>query len=209
MLAFLVPFAKLIPMPTIAAMLFMVAYNMSGLREIVKTLKRAPKSDITLLLVTLVISLWLGLMQAVGFGLVLASLLFMKRMAEVSEVKSWTYPEDETNELMKVPTGTLVYEILGPMFFAAEEKFIHIQSKEDTKVIIIRMRSVPSMDASAIRKIEKLVEDCKKNDVTLIFSHVNMQPYSVMEKSGFVEKVGSDPVLYMITEKGKNYNIED
>ena len=196
----LMPYAGLIPMPAIAAILFIVAYNMCGWRQFVSLVKKSPKSDILVLVVSFILTVVFDLVVAIEVGFIMAVVLFMKRMAEVSEVKSWTYPEDETNELMKVPTGTLVYEILGPMFFAAEEKFIHIQSKEDTKVIIIRMRSVPSMDASAIRKIEKLVEDCKKNDVTLIFSHVNEQPMKMFTKAGLVEKVGSENFRNNITE---------
>lgn len=217
MLAFLVPFAKLIPMPTIAAMLFMVAYNMSGLREIIKTLKRAPKSDITLLIVTLVISLWLGLMQAVGFGLVLASLLFMKRMADVTDITCWTYADDyhsvqEENEnyeedtdtenisLKVVPKHTLVFEVNGPLFFGAADKINGIALNIEEDILILRMRSVPAMDATALRTLENVFETCKKNNTALIFSHVNMQPYSVMEKSGFVNKVGKDMFCKNIDE---------
>lgn len=217
MLAFLVPFAKLIPMPTIAAMLFMVAYNMSGLREIIKTLKRAPKSDITLLIVTLVISLWLGLMQAVGFGLVLASLLFMKRMADVTDITCWTYADDyhsvqEENEnyeedsdtenisLKVVPKHTLVFEVNGPLFFGAADKINGIALNIEEDILILRMRSVPAMDATALRTLENVFDTCKKNNTALIFSHVNMQPYSVMEKSGFVNKVGKDKFCKNIDE---------
>ena len=196
----LMPYAGLIPMPAIAAILFIVAYNMCGWRQFVSLVKKSPKSDILVLVVSFVLTVVFDLVVAIEVGFIMAVVLFMKRMAEVSEVKSWTYPEDETDELMKVPTGTLVYEILGPMFFAAEEKFIHIQSKEDTKVIIIRMRSVPSMDASAIRKIEKLVEDCKKNDITIIFSHVNEQPMKMFTKAGLVDKIGSENFRNNITE---------
>ena len=217
MLAFLVPFAKLIPMPTIAAMLFMVAYNMSGLREIIKTLKRAPKSDITLLIVTLVISLWLGLMQAVGFGLVLASLLFMKRMSDVTDITCWTYADDyhsvqEENEnyeedsdtenisLKVVPKHTLVFEVNGPLFFGAADKINGIALNIEEDILILRMRSVPAMDATALRTLENVFETCKKNNTALIFSHVNMQPYSVMEMSGFIDKVGKDMFCKNIDE---------
>ena len=217
MLAFLVPLAKLIPMPTIAAMLFMVAYNMSGLREIIKTLKKAPKSDITLLVVTLVIAVWLGLMEAVGFGLVLASLLFMKRMADVTDITCWTYADDyhnvqEENEnyeedsdtenisLKVVPKHTLVFEVNGPLFFGAADKINGIALNIEEDILILRMRSVPAMDATALRTLENVFDTCKKNNTALIFSHVNMQPYSVMEKSGFIDKVGKDKFCKNIDE---------
>ncbi len=217
MLAFLVPLAKLIPMPTIAAMLFMVAYNMSGLREIVKTLKRAPKSDIILLIVTLFISVAFGLMEAVGFGLVLASILFMKRMADVTDITCWTYADDYHNvnkenddyeedndtehiSLKKVPKHTLVFEVNGPLFFGAADKLNGIALNIEEDILILRMRSVPAMDATALRTLENVFDTCKKNNTALIFSHVNMQPYSVMEKSGFVDKVGKDKFCKNIDE---------
>ena len=217
MLAFLVPLAKLIPMPTIAAMLFMVAYNMSGIREIIKTLKKAPKSDMILLVVTLVIAVWLGLMEAVGFGLVLASLLFMKRMADVTDITCWTYADDyhnvqEENEnyeedsdtenisLKVVPKHTLVFEVNGPLFFGAADKINGIALNIEEDILILRMRSVPAMDATALRTLENVFDTCKKNNTALIFSHVNMQPYSVMEKSGFIDKVGKDKFCKNIDE---------
>ena len=191
-LVVLMPYAGLIPMPAIAAILFIVAYNMCGWRQFVSLVKKSPKSDILVLIVTFILTVVFDLVVAIEVGFIIAVVLFIKRMAEVSEVRSWTYSEEETDELMKVPTGTLVYEILGPMFFADEEKFLHIQAKEDTKAIIIRMRSVPAVDASALRTLEKINAYCKKKDITLIFSHVNEQPMKMMTKAGFVEEVGME-----------------
>ena len=94
--------------------------------------------------------------------------------------------------LKKVPSGTRVFEINGPMFFAASEKFMSVVSDTDEDVLIIRMRSVPAMDANGILVLEKIYEKCKKDNVQLIFSHVNEQPMKVMEKAGIVDKVGRE-----------------
>lgn len=216
-LVFLMPLAKLIPMPTIAAILFMVAYNMSGWREVLNTVKRAPKSDILVLVVTFVLTVVFDLVMAIGVGLVLAAVLFMKRMADVTDVTGWKYDDDfhkvnEENEnyeeekdtehisLKNVPKHTLVFEINGPLFFGAADKLnaIALNIKED--ILILRMRSVPAMDATALHTLEGVLETCKKNNTILVFSHVNKQPYSVMEKSGFTERVGKDKFCRNIDE---------
>lgn len=198
---FLIPYAALIPMPAIAAILFQVAYNMSGYRTVAHHIKASPKSDVLVLVLTLVLTVFLDLVWAIGIGLVLASLLFMKRMAEVTDIHGWVYADSEALDeetdvdnitLKKVPSGTRVFEINGPMFFAASEKFMSVVSDTDEDVLIIRMRSVPAMDANGILVLEKIYEKCKKDNVQLIFSHVNEQPMKVMEKAGIVDKVGRE-----------------
>lgn len=188
----LMPYAALIPMPAIAAILFMVAYNMCGWKQFVNLTKKSPKSDIFVLFITFILTIVFDLVVAIEIGFAIATLLFIKRMAEVSEVRSWTYVEEEKDGYMVVPKGTLVYEIVGPMFFADEDKFMDIKAKEDTKAIIIRMRSVPSIDASALRKLVKIHDYCVNNNITLIFSHVNEQPEKMMRKAGFIEKVSKE-----------------
>ena len=206
-LVLLMPLAKLIPMPTIAAILFMVAYNMSGWREVLNTVKRAPKSDILVLVVTFVLTVVFDLVMAIGVGLVLAAVLFMKRMSDVTDVTGWKYDDDfhKVNEennnydeekdvdniaLKNVPKHTLVFEINGPLFFGAADKLNSLALNIEEDILILRMRSVPAMDATALHTLEGVFDICKKNNTTLIFSHVNKQPYSVMEKSGFIERVG-------------------
>ncbi|MGN0345672.1 MAG: SulP family inorganic anion transporter [Lachnospiraceae bacterium] len=198
-MAFLMPYAALIPMPTIAAILFQVAYNMSGWRTVVHHVKASPKSDIIVLLLTLFLTVFMDLVWAIGIGLVLASLLFMKRMAEVTDVHGWVYKEqvDEDNDvdsidLKVVPKNTKVFEINGPMFFAASEKFMSIIKDTEEDILIIRMRSVPAIDASGMQTLEKIHDICVKDHVQLIFSHVNEQPMNVLEKANFVDKVGRE-----------------
>lgn len=201
-LVVLMPYAALIPMPAIAAILFMVAYNMCGWREFVHLCKTSPKSDILVLTITFVLTVVFDLVVAIEVGLVLAAILFMKRMSDVTEVEGWKYPDEEEDEstLMKVPANTLVYEISGPMFFGAADKLLSIGVNDKTNCLILRMRSVGAIDATAMKNFEKLYERCEQKNVTLIFSHVAEQPMAVMRKAGFDEKVGKDNFCIHIDE---------
>ncbi len=197
-LVLIMPFAAMIPMPTIAAILFIVAYNMCGWREIVNCIKMSPKSDAAVLLLTLVLTVVFDLVVAIVVGIVLASLLFMKRMADVTESHNWVYVDDEDTDpdhisLKKVPENTRVYEINGPMFFAASDKFNYILAgSKGIDVLVLRMRNVPAIDASGIEMLDKITNRCKKHNIEVIFSHVNEQPMHAMEKAGFVSRVGRD-----------------
>ena len=194
-LVVLMPYAALIPMPAIAAILFMVAYNMCGWREFVNLCKTAPKSDILVLVLTFVLTVVFDLVVAIEVGLILTCILFMKRMSDVTEVSGWKYvePEDDPEgTMMNVPKNTVVYEITGPMFFGAADKLLKIAVQDNAKCLILRMRSVNAIDSTAMRNFERLYRECQKKKVTLIFSHVNSQPMSIMHKAGFYEEVGAD-----------------
>ena len=195
-LVVLMPYAGLIPMPTIAAILFMVAYNMCQWRTFVDLVKTAPKSDIIVLLTTFFLTVLFDLVVAIEIGMVLACLLFIKRMSEETHVDSWTYVDDDTpdiNEnLKKLPLQIRVYEITGPLFFGAADAIEHIVVKDFTKCLVIRMRSVPAIDASAMKSLHELADRAKKKNITLIFSHVNEQPMKVMAKDGFVDLIGKE-----------------
>ncbi|WP_029322941.1 SulP family inorganic anion transporter [Butyrivibrio sp. AE3004] len=209
-LVVLMPYAALIPMPTIAAILFQVAYNMCQWRPFTHLCKTAPKSDIIVLVTTFVLTVVFDLVVAIEVGMVLACLLFMKRMSEESSVRSWTYVDPDDDDLNKhdpdsidlkiVPKHVRVYEINGPMFFGDADALANITTKEFTKCLVIRMRSVPALDATAMRALEMLHEDCKKKGVRLIFSHVNEQPMRTMKKDGFVDKVGRENFAAHIDE---------
>ena len=193
---FLMPYAKLIPMPCIAAILFQVAYNMSGWRRFVKLIKSSPKSDIVVLVITFVLTVVFDLVVAIEVGVLLAAVLFMKRMSEVTQVAGWkdVDPENDPDsiDLRVLPEHTLVYEISGPMFFASAGKILSISPKEDTKALVLRMRSVSTIDATAMKNLEILADDCKTRGVQLIMSHVNEQPMKVITKAGFYDKLGQD-----------------
>lgn len=195
-LVVLMPYAALIPMPTIAAILFMVAYNMCGYKAFFRLCKTAPKSDIFVLVATFLLTVIFDLVVAIEFGMIAACFLFMKRMSDEAEIRGWKYFEDENDpdhiELRTVPQQVRVYEISGPMFFGAADMISEITLKKFTKVLVLRMRGVPALDATAMHALEELLEKCKKDDVQLVLSHVNEQPYKTMEKDGFVKKVGAE-----------------
>ena len=204
-LIFLMPYAALIPMPAIAAILFMVAYNMSEWREFLDVVKTSPKSDTAVLLITFFLTVVFDLVMAIGVGLVLASLLFMKRMSDVSDIYGWKYEEDDREgddreriDLKPVPKHVMVFEVDGPMFFGAADKIAQIPLDTKKQVLILRMRSVPAMDATALNSLKKLHARCRKAHITMILSHVNEQPMSVMEKSGFDLEIGRDNIAVSI-----------
>ena len=192
----LMPYAALIPMPTIAAILFMVAYNMCQWRTFVHLCKTAPKSDVIVLVITFVLTIVFDLVVAIEIGMILACLLFMKRMSEESGITGWKYydPDEDPDgpELKDIPKHVRVYEISGPMFFGDADMIAEIGFKDFTRALVIRMRGVPAIDATAMHSFEQLYERCKANGVQLVFSHVNEQPMATMEKDGFVDLVGRE-----------------
>ena len=191
-------------MPTIAAILFMVAYNMSEWKKFVHLCKTAPKSDIIVLVLTFVLTVMFDLVVAIEVGMVLAAMLFMKRMSEVTEVEGWKYIDDENDPdsitLRVVPKHTLVYEISGPLFFGAADKILNISLKDKEHILILRMRSVTALDATAMHALEELHTKCKKKNVTLVLSHVNEQPMRTMKKAGFDKLVGEENFCKHIDE---------
>ena len=195
-LVVLMPYAGMIPMPTIAAILFIVAYNMCQWRTFRDLVKTAPKSDILVLIVTFVLTVIFDLVVAIEIGMVLACLLFIKRMSEETHADSWVYTDDDTpdiNEhLQKLPLQIRVYEITGPLFFGAADAIEHIVVKDFTRCLVLRMRGVPALDSTAMNALQNLVKTCEGKGITLVFSHVNEQPMHVMEKAGFVELVGKE-----------------
>lgn len=205
-LVVLMPLASLIPMTTLAAVLLVVAWNMADWESFGRLCKTAPKSDVIVLVATFVLTVFFDLVVAIEVGVVLAAMLFMKRMAETADVKAWKYTDEpdttpgEAEKLRDIPHTIRVFEISGPLFFAAADEILRINSEKTTRVIVIRMRSVPAIDASAMRSIRQLADRAKKKKITLIFSHVNEQPMSVMKKDGFVEYIGEENFLPNIVE---------
>ncbi len=195
-LVVLMPYAAWIPMPTIAAILFMVAYNMCQWRAFVHLCKTAPKSDIIVLVLTFALTVVFDLVVAIEVGLLMAGLLFMKRMSEETDIKGWKYFDEENDPdaigLRQVPKEVRVYEISGPMFFGVADRLADITVKDFTKVLVIRMRGVPALDATAMRSLEALNDRCVKRNIALVFSHVNEQPMRTMVKDGFIDKVGKE-----------------
>lgn len=203
-LVLLMPYAAWIPMPIIAAILFMVAYNMSEWRQFVRICKTAPAGDVLVLVLTFLLTVIFDLVVAIVAGLVLAMILFMKKMTDVTHVRPWTaadeHSESDGGRLKSIPERTAVFELDGPMFFADSDKFTQFPIKEGDRVMILRMRSVPSLDISAMQSLHSLLRTCKERGMTLLLSHVNEQPLSVMKKSGFYDAVGAENFLPNIDE---------
>lgn len=205
-LVVLMPLASLIPMTTLAAVLLVVAWNMADWTSFFHLCKTAPKSDVIVLVATFFLTVFFDLVVAIEVGVVLAALLFMKRMAETADVTAWKYADEpdvtpgEAEKMRDIPHSIRVFEISGPLFFAAADEILAITSDKSTKVIVIRMRSVPAIDASAMRSLRDLAAHAKKKHITLIFSHVNEQPMSVMKKDHFIELIGEEHFLPNIVE---------
>lgn len=202
----LMPLAALIPMTTLAAVLLVVAANMADWSSFGRLCKTAPKSDIIVLVATFLLTVFFDLVVAIEVGVVLAALLFMKRMADTADVTAWKYTDEpditpgEAEKMRDIPHSIRVFEISGPLFFAAADEILRINSDKSTKAVVIRMRSVPAIDASAMRSLRELADRAKKKHITLIFSHVNEQPMSVMQKDGFIDYVGAEYFLPNIVE---------
>ena len=194
-LVFLMPYAVLIPMPTIAAILLQVAYNMSGWCNFAHLCTTASRGAVATLLLTFTLTIVFDLVTAIAVGMLITVVLFMKMVSEETEVKGWKYFCDENSEvthLRELPKSVRVYEINGPMFFGMTDRISDISVKDFTKYLIIRMRGVPSLDATGMNALENLYEYCSENGVRLIFSHANEQPMKTMRRAGFVDLVGEE-----------------
>lgn len=196
----LMPYAGWIPMPTIAAILFIVAYNMCQWRPFVRLVKTAPKSDIVVLVITFMLTVVFDLVVAIEVGMVLACLLFMKRMSDETGVRNWSHTDEISDEvrdaerarMRDIPSSISVCEITGPLFFGAADQIGLISVTEKTKCLILRMRGVPALDSTAMNSLTSLYEKCRKKKITLILSHVNDQPMRVIRKAGFDTLIGKE-----------------
>lgn len=208
-LLFLMPLAQYIPMACLAGVLVVVSYNMSGWRTF-KGLMRSPKSDVTVLLITFLLTVIFDLTIAIETGLVIACVLFMRRVMETTEIsviKDEIDPSAEmdmtTNEeALVIPDGVEVYEINGPYFFGIATKFEEtmVQLGDSPKVRIIRMRKVPFIDSTGIYNLGNLCVMSQKEKTTIILSGVNEKVHQVLEKSGFYELLGEKNICSNINE---------
>ena len=191
--------AAMIPMATLAAVLIVVAYNMSEWRQFVHLLK-SPRGDLAVLMATFLLTLFIDLTMAIQVGILLAGFLFLQKMSTQTHVDLITEnlrDEEgvhETRDMSRVeiPSGIEVFEIYGSLFFGAVSQFkesIRIIAKKP-KVLILRMRYVPTIDASGIHILEELAEEARDNGYVIVFSAVSRSVYRVMRKSGFVDAIG-------------------
>lgn len=184
-LLFLMPLAELIPMPTIAAILFMVAYNMSEWREFRHLVKTAPKSDVTVLVTTFVLTVVFDLVAAIAAGMILTFVLFVKRSASETCVNMRSADSTKTD-------GLYMIDITGPLFFGAADKLQSIKPETDTKCIIINMAGVSSLDNTAMNALSSLYNTCSNENISIVIADIRPQPLSVMKKCGFTDTLGSE-----------------
>ena len=194
-LLLLMPLAQYIPMACLAGVLVIVSYNMSGWRTF-KGLLKNPKSDVSVLLITFFLTVIFDLTIAIEWGLVLACVLFMRRVMETTEIsviKDEIDPNKESDlevheEHLIIPEGVEVYEINGPYFFGIATKFEEMMANmgECPKVRIIRMRKVPFIDSTGVHNLTNLCDMCKKDNIQVVLSGVNEKVQKVLEKTGFL-----------------------
>jgi SulP family sulfate permease len=216
-LLFLMPLAQYIPMGCLAGVLVIVSYNMSGWRTF-KALMKNPKSDVTVLLITFFLTIIFDLTIAIEFGLVIACVLFMRRVMETTEIsviQNEIDPSKETDmalaeEHLIIPEKVEVYEINGPYFFGIATKFEEMMSisgeRPRPKVRIVRMRKVPFIDSTGIHNLENLCMMSQKEHITIVLSGVNEKVHKVLEKSGFYELLGKEnicPNINVALERAK------
>lgn len=199
----LMPLAAYIPMSCLAGVLVIVSYNMSGWRTFMQLLKN-PKSDVIVLLITFFLTVVFDLTIAIEVGLLIACLLFMKRMAESTQIKviaDEIDPNDETDaevheEHLIIPKGVEVYEINGPYFFGIANKFEELMAAMENhpKVRVIRMRRVPFIDSTGIHNLQNLCEMSHREGTHIVLSGVTPNVYSVLEHNGFCKLLGKDHI---------------
>lgn len=208
-------FAVYIPLATLAAILVSVAINMAGIPAI-KLLCKGQKSDITVLTVTFLLTIFVDLTMAIEVGLVCAAFFFIKKMIDLSVIREFHSSENngdsstnEKNELIhNIPEGIFVFEIDGPLFFGTAQKFEVATSRLgiDYKVLVLRLQNMSYLDAGGLHVLEQLYDTCKSRNITLLISEIRIQPYILLLKSKLLDKIGKDNLpgsMQETLERGK------
>lgn len=199
-------YASMIPLPVLAAILVVVSYNMSEWRTF-RSMLKAPKSDVIVLLTTFVLTIVIDLTVAIEVGMILAAFLFMRRMAMVTNVSAITsefHDEDDPDgkgiSAMDIPQGVQIFEINGPFFFGATEKFMETirDLNEQPKVMILRMRNVPTIDATGMKTIEDIWKKISQRKALFLIAEIHSQPLVALEQSGFIKKLGEENIVATI-----------
>lgn len=195
-------YVEYIPMAALAAVLISVAWNMAGLPAI-KALSKGQKSDIAILLITFLITVFVDLTYAISIGLIISGLLFIRKIVELSEVTSGNkgiFEGAKTNdydEQIEIPKDVMIYEINGPLFFGTIRKFelAMERTKNTYKVLILRMRNTLYLDAGGLRALEQCKAACDRKGITIVLSGIHTQPFMLCEKTGMTEKIGRENIF--------------
>ena len=196
----LAPLAAHIPLCSLSAILFVVAYNMSELHRFSHMVRTAPKADVAVLLITFALTVFTDLVVAVNIGVMLAALLFMKRMSEAVSIQQQTHAQlaqETNNENFILPSNVAVYAMEGPFFFGAAENLMsalqHVHSNAD--VLILRMGQVPIIDATGLQTLWDLIDTCERNNTRLMFCEIRPNILEKMKRAGIAWKVGQDNII--------------
>lgn len=195
-------YVEYIPMAALAAVLISVAWNMAGLPAI-KALSKGQKSDIAILLITFLITVFVDLTYAISIGLIISGLLFIKKIVELSEVTTGNKgifkgsKANDYDEQIEIPKDVMIYEINGPLFFGTIRKFELAMERTDNnyKVLLIRMRNTLYLDAGGIRALEQCKAACDRKGIKIILSGIHTQPFMLCEKTGITEKIGRENIF--------------
>ena len=195
---FLAPLASNIPLCSLAAILFVVAYNMSELKHFKRMVQRAPRADVAILLITFSLTVFSDLVIAVNIGVILAMLHFMRRMASSVEVQQVVEHELEeelrANGHTRLPPGTLIYTIEGPLFFGAAETFERVlaQTHTDPRLLIIRLNRVPFMDITGLQVLEEVIEQLHERNIVVKLCEANTKVLNKLDRVGILQKIGTE-----------------
>lgn len=193
---FLAPLAVNVPLTALAAVLFVVAWNMSEVKHFIKLMRSAPRADVIILLVTFFLTVFVDLVVAVNIGVIIAILHFIRRMASSVEVQQMTEQELSAeltqNNIKTIPEGVLVYTVEGPFFFAAAEVFQHALAitHTDPKTLIIRMRWVPFIDVTGLQTLEEIIDDLHQRQIRVILSGANARVEGKLRRAGIINLIG-------------------
>ena len=194
------PYASLIPMPVIAAILLTVAWHMAGFRTFADLVKTATKSDVIVLVLTFVLTVVFDLVAAIGAGMIVVCVLFVKRMSEETDIRCWDDAEVSEDGGLPVPPVTRVYELSGPLFFGVADKLVKGVSSKDCRCVVLRMRAVNAIDVTALSALERILQRCRKQGIGMVLSHLNPQPEAMLQKAGFLTKLGENNVCPHIAD---------
>ena len=198
---FLAPLAVNVPLATLAAILFVVAWNMSEAKHFIKLIQRAPRADVVILLVTFMLTIFVDLVVAVNIGVILAILHFLLRMADSVVVEQQTEEqlaqELIQNEIPTLPANVLVYSVEGPFFFGAVEHFelALANTHTDPRVIIIRLRWVPFIDITGLQALEEAIQDMQKREIRVILTGANSRVEAKLRKAGIITLIGPQNIF--------------
>ena len=189
-------FVKMIPLPTLAAIMFIISVQIADWKSALKVITNSSTSERVVLLITFLLTILFDLVFAIEVGIIAAAFLFLGRLSDNVQIRKWDKkaPSNSASDAIELPDGIMVVDIVGPLFFGSTNKISNMEIDPGTKVIIYRFGSVPAVDASAIHALRVKVANAKISDTKIILSHVLEKPYKIMEKEGLIREVGEDNI---------------